>query len=161
MLIIRTCFSADAELLDLVSVGGSDDTFIDGIGIVLNDQLVRDINEINEIVERKLTIDFVFIQSKMSPSFDISELSSFGVGVNTSFRRASCPRTGKVSDLRQLKDYIYSNQKVTSKLQNSPNLRLYFVGTGVEPEEQRALHGDEGSNYKRPSPSDGVLLRIC
>jgi len=50
VLIIRTCFSADAELLDLVSVGGSDDTFIDGIGIVLNDQLVRDINEINEIV---------------------------------------------------------------------------------------------------------------
>jgi len=163
VLIIRTCFSADAELPDLVSVGGSDDTFIDGIGIVLNDQLVRDINEINEIVERsrKLNIDFVFIRSKMSPSFDISELNCFAVGVKNFFSESKLPQNSKVSDFRQLKDYIYSNQKVTSKLQNNPNLRLYFVGTGVEPEEQRALHGDEGSNYKRPSPSDGVLLRIC
>jgi hypothetical protein len=78
----------------------------------------------------------------MSPSFDISELNCFAVGVKHFFSESKLPQNSKVSDFRQLKDYIYSNQKVTSKLQNNPNLRLYFVGTGVEPEEQRALHGD-------------------
>src|ERR1017187_5181105 len=34
-------FTADAELLEFVSVGGSDDIFIDGIGITINDRLVR------------------------------------------------------------------------------------------------------------------------
>ena len=34
-------FIADAELLDFVSVGGADDIFIDGIGIAINDRLVR------------------------------------------------------------------------------------------------------------------------
>src|SRR5437016_1620571 len=60
-------FTADAELLEFVSVGGSDDTFIDGIGITINDRLIRSIDEINEIMDgsRKLSVDFVFVQSKM------------------------------------------------------------------------------------------------
>jgi hypothetical protein len=38
-------FAADTELLDVVSVGGADDTFIDGIGIAVNDRLVRSVDE--------------------------------------------------------------------------------------------------------------------
>ena len=45
--------------------------------------LVRSIEEVNEIAEssRKLSVDFVFIQSKMRPSFEIAELNNFGTGV--------------------------------------------------------------------------------
>ena len=67
-------FTADCDLLEFVSVGGADDTFIDGIGIKINDRLVRSIEEVAEIAEasKKLNVEFVFIQSKMRPSFEIS-----------------------------------------------------------------------------------------
>ncbi len=131
-------FTADAELLDFVSVGGADDTFIDGIGITINDRLVRSIDEINEIVDasRKLSIDFVFVQTKMRSSFEISELNNFGTGVRLFFSNAALPENDKVSGFRQLKDYIYSNEKVISKLQKNPSLHLCFVGTGTEPDNE-------------------------
>jgi hypothetical protein len=129
-------FAGDTELLEVVSVGGADDTFIDGIGIAINDQLVRSIDEINEIVEssRKLSVDFVFIQSKIGAHFEISDLNSFGTGVRSFFSEGVLPHNGKVAEFRQLKDYIYSDQKVISKLHSNPQLRLYFVGTGAEPD---------------------------
>jgi cold shock CspA family protein len=128
-------FIADAELLDSVSVGGANDTFIDGIGVTINDRLIRSIDEINEIADgsKKLSIEFVFVQSKMRPSFEISELNNFGTGVRLFFSGASLPENSKISEFRQIKDYIYSNEKVISKLQKNPNLRLYYVGTGTEP----------------------------
>src|SRR6266700_5048944 len=76
-------FTADTELLDLVSVGGADDTFLDGIGIKMNDTLVRSIDEVTEIAQasKKLAVEFVFIQSKMRSGFEISELTNLGAGV--------------------------------------------------------------------------------
>jgi len=129
-------FSVDTELLESVSVGGADDTFLDGIGIAINDRLVRSIDDINEIVEgsRKLTIDFVFIQSKMRPGFEMADLSNFGAGVKLFFSSSPLPENNKVAECRQLKDHIYSNEKVISKLHSNPSLRLYFVGTGTEPD---------------------------
>jgi cold shock CspA family protein len=128
-------FTADAELLDFVSVGGPDDTFIDGIGVTINDRLIRSIEEIDEIADssKKLSIDFVFIQSKMRSGFEISDLNNFGTGVRLFFSETALPENGKISEFRQIKDYIYSNEKVISKLQKNPSLHLYYVGTGTDP----------------------------
>ncbi len=129
-------FTADTELLEAVSVGGSDDTFLDGIGLAINDHLVRSIDDINEIVEgsRKLNVEFVFVQSKMRPGFEIADLNNFGTGVRLFFSQSSLPQNNKVAEFRHLKDYVYSNEKVISKLHSNPSLRLYFVGTGTEPD---------------------------
>jgi len=134
-------FTADSELLDFVSVGGQDDTFIDGIGITINDRLIRSIDEINDIADssRKLSIDFVFVQSKMRANFDISELNSFGTGVRHFFGEAALPENGKIAEFRELKQYIYSNEKVISKLHKNPSLQMYFVGTGTEPHNDHFL----------------------
>jgi cold shock CspA family protein len=128
-------FIADTELLDFVSVGGPDDTFIDGIGVTINDRLIRSIDEINEIVDgsKKLSIEFVFVQSKMRSSFEISELNNFGTGVRLFFSETALPENSKISEFRAIKDYIYTNEKVISKLQKNPSLSLYYVGTGTEP----------------------------
>lgn len=129
-------FTADSELLNAVSVGGPDDTFLDGIGIAINDRLVRSLDDINEIADgsRKLTVDFVFVQSKMRSNFDMAELNNFGVGVKLFFSPPSLPENEKVAEFRQLKDHIFSNEKVIAKLHSNPSVRLYFVGTGTEPE---------------------------
>jgi hypothetical protein len=105
-------FTADTELLDFVSVGGPDDTFIDGIGITVNDRLIRSIDEIEEIADgsRKLSIDFVFVQSKMRAGFEIADLNNFGTGVRLFFSESKLPENTKVADFRKLKDYIYSNE---------------------------------------------------
>ncbi len=129
-------FTADTELLESVSVGGSNDTFLDGIAIAVNDRLVRSIDDINEIAEasRKLTVDFVFIQSKMRPSFDMADLSTFGTGVKLFFSNSPLPENAKVAEFRQLKDHIYADEKVIKKLHSNPSVRLYFAGTGTEPD---------------------------
>ena len=128
-------FTSDAELLETVSVGGADDTFIDGIGVTVNDRLVRSIDEVNEIADtsKKLNVEFVFIQSKMRQGFEMSDLNNFGTGVRLFFSEATLPQNSKISEFRQIKDYIYSNERVISKLQRNPSLRLYYVGTGTEP----------------------------
>lgn len=128
-------FVADSELLEFVSVGGADDVFIDGLGITVNDILVRSIDEVNEIADgsKKLNVEFVFIQSKMRPSFEISELNNFGTGVRLFFSETALPENNKISEFRRIKDYIYSNERVISKLQKNPSVRLYYVGTGTEP----------------------------
>ncbi len=128
-------FTADTELLDFVSVGGSDDIFIDGIGIAINDRLIRSIEDVNDMADssKKLNIEFVFVQSKMRPNFEIAELNNFGTGVRLFFSEAALPENSKVSEFRQIKDFIYSDEKVISKLQRNPSLRLYYVGTGTEP----------------------------
>lgn len=128
-------FVADAELLDFISVGGADDIFIDGIGITINDRLIRSTEEIDDIADssKKLNIEFVFVQSKMRPGFEISELNNFGTGVRLFFSGPTLPENHKISEFRQIKDYIYSNEKVISKLQKNPSLRLYYVATGTDP----------------------------
>ena len=128
-------FIADVELLDFVSVGGADDIFLDGIGVTINDRPVRNIDEINEIVDssKKLSIEFIFIQSKVRSGSDISELNNFGTGVRLFFSESALPENSKILEFRQIKDHIYSNEKVISKLQKNPSLRLYYVGTGTEP----------------------------
>ncbi|MDF5738464.1 MULTISPECIES: hypothetical protein [unclassified Nostoc] len=81
-------FTADAELLDFVCIGGGYDTGIDGIGIKVNDKLVRNSDEVSQItqVNNKINIEFVFIQSKMQTKFDTSEFTTFGTGVKNFFQ---------------------------------------------------------------------------
>ncbi len=80
-------FTADAELLDFVGVGGSNDTGIDGIGIKVNDRLVRNTDEVTEIAQasKKINVEFFFIQSKMKNKFEKTELNTFGTGVKVFF----------------------------------------------------------------------------
>lgn len=134
-------FTADIELLDFVSVGGSHDTGIDGIGIKINDRLVRSIDEVKDItqVSKKIKVEFVFIQSKMRPNFDVKEMQTFGTGVKVFFSEGFLPENNRISEFRTIKDFIYSDEKVISKLDENPTLYLYYVGAGAEPTDEHFL----------------------
>jgi hypothetical protein len=125
------------NLLEIVSVGGEKDAFIDGIFITANDRVVRTVDEIKEIAEasKKLSVVFTFVQSKMSPNFDASALSNLGTGVRSFFSQlALLPENAKISEFRRMKEYIYSDEAVTSKLQKNPSVHLYYVTAGSEPQ---------------------------
>lgn len=131
-------FTGDSELLDFVCVGGGNDTGIDGIGIRVNDRLVRNIDEVKEIVQssKKIRVEFVFIQSKMRPNLDTAEFNTFGTGVKVFFSEGYLPENERISELRDIKDFIYTDEKVISKLDDNPSLYLYYVGTGGEPTDE-------------------------
>ncbi|MEH2003856.1 AIPR family protein [Nostoc sp.] len=130
-------FTADAELLDFVCIGGGYDTGIDGIGIKVNDKLVRNSDEVSQItqVNNKINIEFVFIQSKMQTKFDTSEFTTFGTGVKNFFSDGYLTENSKIKDFRDIKDFIYS-EKIISKLEKIPSIYLYYVSTGIEPTDE-------------------------
>lgn len=133
-------FTGNTELLDFVGVGEGKgyDTGIDGIGIKVNDKLVQNIDEVKEITQRnkKIKIEFIFIQAKMQAKFDTAEFNIFGTGVKNFFTDSYLPENSKIEELRQIKDFIYSDDKVISKLENNPSIYLYYVTTGEEPNDE-------------------------
>lgn len=138
-------FIADVELLDFVSVGGSNDTGIDGIGIRVNGRLVHNKEEVNEIVQsnRKIEVEFVFIQSKMRSNLEVSEFNAFGTGVKNFFSDGYLPENENIREMREIKDHVYNDEKVISKLNGNPNIYLYYVGTGNEPTDDNFIGARE------------------
>jgi hypothetical protein len=132
-------FTGNVELLDFVCVGGSKDTGIDGIGIKVNDKLVRNIEEVRQITEnsKKITVDFVFIQSKMKSEFKAIELTALGTGVKSFFSEDNIlPENSEVIEFRKIKNFIYNDEKVIAKLDKNPSVFLYYVTTGKEPKHE-------------------------
>lgn len=147
-------FTADVDLLDVVSVGGGHDTGIDGLGIKVNDRVVRDIEEVKEIAaaSRKLKVDFVFVQAKMRPGFETAELTTFGTGVKVFFSDGFLPENSQVNEFRQVKDFILSDEKIISKLDANPTLSMYYVATGIEPKDD---HFTGAVNWLRNELTEG------
>lgn len=148
-------FTGNLDLLDFVSVGGGLDTGIDGIGIKINDRLVQSIEEVKEItqVSKKVSIEFIFIQSKMRSGFETSEFTNYGTGVKVFFSEGYLPENSKIADFRKIKDFIYADEQVIHKLDKNPSLYLYYVGTGKVPIDdnfngaQKWLEKEIADNY--------------
>lgn len=130
-------FIGHPELLEFCSTGGGDDAKMDGIGIKINDQLVGSIDDINQIVERnkKIYVEFFLIQSKERTDFDSSAVNTFGVGARNFFSEPLLPENDKMKAIRELKDYIFSEEKVYRKLSENPSVRIFYVFCGATPDD--------------------------
>ena len=130
-------FVGHPELLEFCSTGG-DDAKMDGIGIKINDQLVGSIDDINQIVERnkKIHVEFFLIQSKERTDFDSSAVNTFGIGVKNFFSEPLFPENDKIKTIRELKDYIFSEEKVYRKLSANPSVRIFYVFCGETPNDE-------------------------
>ena len=73
--------------LENVSVGGGNDTAIDGLAILVNEHLVSSKEEIDYFRKnlRRLDVRFVFIQAKTSDKFDMGAIGNFLFGVKDFF----------------------------------------------------------------------------
>lgn len=122
-------FIGNFDLLESVCVGGGNDTGIDGLGIKLNGRLVGSKDDIDTIISNsnKISIEFIFIQSKMQESIDSSELNNFGMGI-TNFLNdiARVPENEKIKYWRDLKDYLYNDDFVL-KWEDNPRVKIYYV----------------------------------
>lgn len=125
-------FSADSDLLEKICVDGQWDTGLDGMAILLNGLVVRDKAEVDSIMKqfRYVTVEFIFIQSKYSPSFDSAGFLKFIAGVRDFLHESSkLPQNDKIKEAIELKKYILSDQFI-SKWDSNPIAKLYYVAMG-------------------------------
>lgn len=134
-------FVGHPELLDFCCTGGGDDAKLDGLGIKINGQLIGSIDDINQVVEssKKIEVEFFIIQSKERTDFDSSAVNTFGIGVKNFFSDPLFPENDKVKTLRELKDYIFNEEKVYRKLSSNPSVNIYYVFCGSTPNDEHTL----------------------
>jgi hypothetical protein len=84
-------------------------------------------------------VEFIFVQSKMRAGFDLGEFSKFALGIKNFFSDGYIPENEQIRDIREIKDFIYSDQKVISKLDRNPSLYIYYVTTGTEINDENYL----------------------
>ncbi|QRA43518.1 AIPR family protein [Chryseobacterium cucumeris] len=127
-------FSADTESLEFVSVGGASDMGIDGLAIKVEDIIVKTKNEIDDIIKfnrnKRINVEFIFIQSKYKTHFDKGELNNFVDGVRDFLSdEHHFPMNDNIRDCLELKEYLLSDE-ITIMWDNNPNIILYYVGMG-------------------------------
>lgn len=122
-------YPRDFSLEDL-SVGGTDDTGLDGAVFIVNGNIICSPEEIDYLIAQSgyITVSFIFIQTKSSSSFKAEQISTFVFGIKNLFSSDPLvPENEQISNLRKIKDKIYQN---SISLQSSPTLSLYFVTSG-------------------------------
>ncbi|MBN8584071.1 MAG: AIPR family protein [Ignavibacteria bacterium] len=125
-------FNGDSELFDIINVGGNNDMGIDGIAIKVNGILVRNIDEVKDLVERfkRTTIEFIFLQSKYKTNFDKGEYNNFLDGVREFLaENQKQPKNQAIDYLLEIKDYLLS-ENVIFTWEDNPTVRIYYVVMG-------------------------------
>ena len=122
--------------LDAVTVAASNDTGIDGIGIIANGHLIEYVDEVDDLLEKNgyLEVTYIFIQSKSSPSFHGSDINNFAFGVKDFFaEQPGLVRNEDVSKFAEISDHLLSK---ASQFKENPVCKLYFVTTGTWNKDQ-------------------------
>ncbi len=132
---------------------------IDGIGIVVNGELIVDINVLEDILENQKNIDcsFIFIQSKTSSKFDSGDIHNFNTAVKFFFsdQYYSYFSGEKMRNFIEIKNLIYANPSLLNK---NPDIRLYYVTTGNWQNDQNLLAIQE--NYENELSNTNLFDNI-
>lgn len=116
--------------LDDIHTGGGMDNGIDGIAIIINNNLVSDIYLAKDIFTnpKDIYINFVFIQSKTSDSIKSGDMLKFLAGVYNLFKKSDFyNKNYKISEFKKIKDFLYNN---SSDFSENPKLYLKYVYNG-------------------------------
>jgi hypothetical protein len=114
-----------------VSVGGSDDLGLDGLGILVNDHLVFAKSDVDHLKKtlRRLDVQFVFAQAKTSPHFEASDIGTFLSGVRQFFEELQPSRANaQILELHAIKEHIFHS---VIDMDTPPICRLYYATTGT------------------------------
>lgn len=116
--------------IDFVTVGEGNDTGLDGIAIIVNGVLIENTDEIDDLLDKNgyLEVEYVFVQSKTSSSFDSGEIGKFLYGVKDFFsENPTLVRNDDIKNYAELSDYLMSK---APNFRNNPSLKLFYVTTG-------------------------------
>jgi hypothetical protein len=105
---------------------------LDGIAVIVNDILVDDEEQLEDIVSHSpsVHVQFVFLQSKASPTFDAGEMSKFFQAVLDFFRPGrEFIQSDRVVELQRVKNRLYDS--AAKFVRGLPLLNLYYATTGT------------------------------
>ncbi len=122
--------------LDKITVGDGGDTGLDGIAIIINNQLIESVDEFNDLLEQNqsLLVEYLFIQSKSSATFDGGDIGTFLSGVSDFFELVpKFVRNKDISKFAEISNDIY--RKATLFREN-PTIKLFYVTTGKWMDDQ-------------------------
>lgn len=121
---------ANFELTSL-SVGGGNDAAIDGLAISLNNRFIQNMSELDTLLGTgmEFSVEFYFVQSKTTNSFEAKEILNFGTGVADVFKQEDDLK--KIMSPSLLEKYrmirkIIDNYEYTK----DRKCYLYYVTTG-------------------------------
>jgi len=122
-------FNNQFDVID-VSTGDSYQG-IDGIGIIVNNIYIENIQQIKDIIEEHkiLKVNFVFIQAKTSETFESAEMLNLSNSVKDFFaEEQQLILTKEVKDKIELKQFIFENYALMTD--GEPICNLYFATLG-------------------------------
>lgn len=167
--ILRKYHQIEASDIEDFLTGGGGDGGIDAAAILVNGHPARTKEDVDFFIDKlnRLDVEFVFVQSKMSPSFESASIGTFTHGVEQFFAyEPYIEFRGELERLRLLKDYIYTK---SIKMHQTPHCHLYYVSTGkwnddVEPRsrfESSKLHLNETELFStiNTAPIDAEQLK--
>ncbi len=116
--------------IDTVTIGEGGDTGIDGIAMIVNGQLIESTDEIDDLLDKNnfLEIEYIFIQSKTSSSFDSGDMNTFFFGVQDFF--SVKPRLVRNEDVKRIAEISNFLFQKAPKFRENPSLKLFYVTTG-------------------------------
>lgn len=131
-------YSSDNFLYQDIHTGEGGDNAIDGILIMIDDEIITTIEQAKEIVEKNKKFDarFLFVQAKTSSSFDSGDMFKFGFGVRDFFCQKKLNANKKVLRYKIISDYIFNHSIL---MKSNPNCHLYYVTTGKWQEDANLL----------------------
>lgn len=133
-IIIKRDFLDNFDLED-IHTGGKEDGGIDGIAIIIDDNLIYDIHLAKEVCQngnkKNISIDFIFIQSKTSNSIDSGDVLKFFNGVENFFDKTESlhSKNRKILELYEIKDLLYT---YSPNFSSNPQLYLKYAYNGTK-----------------------------
>jgi hypothetical protein len=115
-----------------------DDCGIDGIGFIIDGELVTTVDEATTIFKRNkknMLVHIVFMQAKTSEKFELGEILKFGNGVSTFLSDSpNLPQGEFIQHSKELFNLIIDNvPKIAS---GKPNCHLFYITTGKYNQER-------------------------
>src|SRR5579884_1765710 len=111
--------------------GKGNDTGIDSIAVIVNNNLVTDVGTIEDLlaVNGYLDVAFIFVQAERSAHFESAKIGSFAFGVRDFFGDGKLRRNETVQQYAEIMAALYSH---SSKFRpKKPACYLYYVTTGT------------------------------
>lgn len=139
----------NSSLLENVSVGGENDTGIDGLAIKVNDCFVTTKQEVEAMLKYNKTIEveFIFVQSKNKSSLISSEFAVFSDGICDFLSETQNePHNAKIDSFLELKRYLCSDE-ITILYNSMPTIKVFYAISGE-------WHEDEHFNAKIEALND-------
>ena len=106
---------------------------IDGIGIIVNNKLVNEVEEIKDLIEinKVLNVKFVLIQSKTSSSFSNPDILNFFAWTESFFLgEKEAFSSEEMKKFLELKEFIYDTENCKYMSKANPILEMYYTTTG-------------------------------